>query len=205
MINHSGQVPGSLCLVLGFSLAPKETAENREPAVASRAILFTMTDVTAPSAASGQAEEVLWSGSVSHWHYAGKWFFILLLVAAAVATFFVKPVTDESTLWFIRGSLAAVALVLFGWVRLDRIRRKYIVTNKRVSVEFGIVSKQCTELRIQDIRSINLTRTGFSGLAGIGRLEFSSAATDDADVIFWNTPSAEKIRDMVRSLQSLPA
>ena len=56
--------------------------------------------------------------------------------------------------------------------------------------------------RIQDIRSINLTTSGLSGLVGIGRLEFSSAASDDADVIFWNTPSAEKIRDLVRSLQT---
>ena len=27
-------------------------------------------------------------------------------------------------------------------------------------------------------------------------------ATDDADVIFWNTPEAEKVRDLVRSLQT---
>jgi len=26
-------------------------------------------------------------------------------------------------------------------------------------------------------------------------------ATEDADVIFWNTPEAEKVRDLVRSLQ----
>ena len=98
--------------------------------------------------------------------------------------------------------LASAALITLIWICLDRSRRKYTVTNKRVSVEFGIVSKRSNELRIQDIRSINLTTTGLPGLIGIGRLEFSSAATDDADVIFWNTPSAEKIRDMVRSLQS---
>jgi len=33
-------------------------------------------------------------------------------------------------------------------------------------------------------------------------VEFSSAATDDADVTFWNISEAEKIRDLVRSLQS---
>ncbi|MEA3211102.1 MAG: hypothetical protein QOE70_4159 [Chthoniobacter sp.] len=95
-----------------------------------------------------------------------------------------------------------MAFVTFIWIRLDRSRRKYTVTSKRVSVEYGIVSKNSNEMRIEDIRSINLTTRGLSGLLGIGRLEFSSAATDDADVIFWNTPSAEKIRDMVRALQS---
>jgi|SRR6266853_1735384 len=147
-------------------------------------------------------ETILWNGSVSHWHYAGKWFFIILLVSALVATFFLNLFDDQRVLWSIRGVLAFVASVTFIWIRLDRSRRKYLVTNKRVSVEFGIVSKTSNEMRIQDIRSINLTTKGLSGLLGIGRLEFSSAATDDADVIFWNTPSAEKIRDMVRSLQT---
>jgi uncharacterized membrane protein YdbT with pleckstrin-like domain len=147
-------------------------------------------------------EQTLWSGSVSQWHYAGKWFFVVLLLAILAATFFVHLIDDPTVVWIIRGILLAAALLLVGWIRLDRSGRKYVVTNRRVSVEYGIISKQSTELRIQDIRSINLTTSGLAGLAGIGRLEFSSAASDDADVIFWNTPSAEKIRDLVRSLQS---
>ena len=147
-------------------------------------------------------EEVLWSGSVSHWHYAGKWLLAVVFLAALLATFFVHILDDVTVLWVVRGVLAVITLSLIVWISVDRSRRKYIVTNRRVSVEFGIVSKQSTELRIQDIRSINLTTTGLSGLAGIGRVEFSSAASDDADVIFWNTPNAEKIRDLVRSLQS---
>jgi len=147
-------------------------------------------------------EEILWSGSVSQWHYARQWFVVLLLLAAFIASFFVHLSVDPNTLWMVRGVLAAIVLVLVGWIQLDRSRRRYSVTNRRVSVEFGLISKQSTELRIADIRSINLTTTGLSGLAGIGRLEFSSAASDDADVIFWNTPNAGKIRDLVRSLQT---
>lgn len=146
-------------------------------------------------------EEVLWSGSVSHWHYAGKWLLVVMFLAALAATFFVHLLADPTGLWIVRGILALIALILVVWIRVDRSRRKYTVTNRRVSVEFGVVSKRSTELRIQDIRSINLTTTGLSGLAGIGRVEFSSAASDDADVIFWNAPGAEKIRDLVRSLQ----
>jgi len=94
------------------------------------------------------------------------------------------------------------ALVVFYHSRLEEVRRRrYTVTNKRVAVDYGIVNRISNEVRISDIRSINLQKTGFTGLLGIGRVEFSSAATDDADVIFWNTPEAEKVRDLVRSLQ----
>jgi uncharacterized membrane protein YdbT with pleckstrin-like domain len=147
-------------------------------------------------------EKPLWEGSVSQWHYAGKWFAIVLLVVAALAMFFFKLAGDAVISWSIGGGLLLLALVLFIWIKLDRAARRYTVTSKRISVEYGIISKQSNELRIQDVRSINLTTSGLSGLLGIGRLEFSSAASDDADVVFWNTPNAEKIRDMVRSLQS---
>jgi uncharacterized membrane protein YdbT with pleckstrin-like domain len=156
------------------------------------------------SAPVTETEEVLWSGSVSQWHYAGKWSLVVIFLAALVGTFFLHAIKlgDPTTAWIVRGVLALLALILIVWIRLDRSRRTYTVTNRRVTVEYGIVSKRSNELRIQDIRSINLTTTGLSGLVGIGRVEFSSAATDDADVIFWNTPGAAKIRDLVRSLQT---
>ena len=32
-------------------------------------------------------EETLWRGSVSHWHYAGRWLVILLLIGVGIASF----------------------------------------------------------------------------------------------------------------------
>lgn len=89
-------------------------------------------------------EEMLWSGSVSNWHYAGKWLVSVLFLVALLGTFFVHLADDPTTLWIVRGTLALFALLLIVWIRVDRSRRKYCVTNKRVSVEFGIVSKRST-------------------------------------------------------------
>lgn len=133
----------------------------------------------------------------------GKWLLAVILFVALCGSFFFRfPDSAATILWGGRAVLLASAIVLVLWIQLDRSRRKYAVTNKRVSAEYGIVNKSCNEVRIQDVRSINLRKTGLSGLVGIGTVEFSSAATDDADVIFWNTSDAEKVRDLVRSLQS---
>src|SRR6202044_1036105 len=104
-----------------------------------------MTDpAPAPAPAPDHHEETVWSGSVSQWHYAGKWICVVLFLAAAIATFFVHAIDDPTTLWIIRGVLVLIAVILIVWIRLDRSGRKYIVTNKRVTVEFGIISKQST-------------------------------------------------------------
>jgi membrane protein YdbS with pleckstrin-like domain len=121
---------------------------------------------------------------------------------AICASFWVHQPDYAVMLWAARAALALLALLLIGWIQLDRRRRRYAVTNRRVSAEFGIISRTSNEVRIQDIRSINLRQTGLMGLLGIGRVEFSSAATEDADVIFWNIPAAQKVRDLVRSLQT---
>lgn len=157
-------------------------------------------------------EEVLWSGSISHWHYAGKWALALLCLAALVYSF-VAPESGrffvhsglhsygltESGLWAARGVLALLAFVLIAWIAIARARRHYVITNKRVGIEIGYFSKDSNEIRIDHIRSINLTTHGLLGLLGVGRLEFSSAATDDAEVVFWNVARAQHVRDLVRS------
>jgi uncharacterized membrane protein YdbT with pleckstrin-like domain len=146
-------------------------------------------------------EQVLWTGTVSNFHYAGKWILIFLLLGAVTASFWLILPDLGMILWAARAALIVISLLLVCWIQLDKRRRRYTVTNKRVSVDYGIVNRVSNEVRISDIRSINLQKTGFTGLLGIGRVEFSSSATDDADVIFWNTPEAEKVRDLVRSLQ----
>ncbi len=146
-------------------------------------------------------EQTLWTGTVSHLHYAGKWLLVVILLGAVVGSSWLVLPDLGLIPWAVRVAFILVALLLVAWIQIDRRRRRYAVTNKRVSVEYGIISRVSNEVRIPDIRSINLRKTGVTGLLGIGRVEFSSAATDDADVIFWNTPEAEKVRDLVRSLQ----
>jgi len=49
------------------------------------------------------------------------------------------------------------------------------VSNKRVKVEYGLFVKSSREVRISDIRSVNVVKKGVAGLFGIGTLEFSSS------------------------------
>jgi hypothetical protein len=46
-----------------------------------------------------------------------------------------------------------------------------------------------------------VTKHGLAGFIGIGSVEFSSAATDRAEVIFLNIAGANRVRDLVTNLQ----
>jgi uncharacterized membrane protein YdbT with pleckstrin-like domain len=146
-------------------------------------------------------EQIIWKGSVSQWHYFWRWLLFVLLLAGAVAAL-IYPLPPTIPPRIAAAVLAGIALVILISIYVGRARRTYVITDHRIGVEFGIISKQSNEIRLHDVRSINLTMKGLSGLFGIGRLEFSSAATDDAEVVFWNVGGAEGLRDKVRSLQS---
>lgn len=151
---------------------------------------------------SGAGEQLIWKGSISHWHYLGRWLLVILLLAGAVAALVYPLPSIPLAPWIIAAVLAGLALIVLIAIYIDRARRSYTITDHRISVEYGIISKESNEIRLHDVRSINLTLKGISGIFGIGRLEFSSAATDDAEVVFWNVGGAEGLRDKVRSLQS---
>jgi uncharacterized membrane protein YdbT with pleckstrin-like domain len=121
--------------------------------------------------------DVLWEGHPSHWHYLGWWVLGVLLVPVLVGFF---------VIW---------------WILLARRRRTYTVATGRVMVEWGWLVRNSREIRIQDIRSIEVRKRGLSGLLAVGDVEFSSAARDEAEVVFHAIPGVDRVRDLVRGLQ----
>jgi len=151
------------------------------------------------------SEPIIWSGRPAHWNYFGNYLIGVLWAAAILVTiYFLNSQSAESSDAMQWGyGLAVVPLLwVFVSVALQRFSRCYRITNRRVEIETGLIVKNSNEIRIQDIRSINVSKRGISGLMGIGTIEFSSAASDDADVIFFKVAKADSIRDSVRKLQS---
>ena len=122
-------------------------------------------------------EEIIWSGNPSHWHYFWAWFWGVVLAALLVGFFIIS------------------------WIYVDRSRRTYTVTSRKVILEWGLLAKSSNEIRIKDIRSINVKKSGLLGLMGVGDVEFSSAASDQAEIVFASISNATEVRDLVRKYQ----
>jgi uncharacterized membrane protein YdbT with pleckstrin-like domain len=130
--------------------------------------------MTEPAAAT---DATLWTGHPSHWHYFWMWFFGILLI----------PIV--------------VGILMIIWIFVDRARRTYMVTNAKIIFESGLIAKSSNEIRIRDVRSINLAKHGMVGFLGVGDLEFSSSATDKAEIVFSSIAHASDVRDLVRKHQ----
>jgi hypothetical protein len=90
---------------------------------------------------------------------------------------------------------------LFCGLAIHRYASLYLVTSRRVEFVEGLVARSSREVRIVDIRAINVSRKGLRGLIGVGTVEFASAGGDDVEVAFRDVWNAAGIKRLVRSLQ----
>ena len=148
-----------------------------------------------------ESERILWSGHQSQWYFLGHWIVGLLIVAALAAGIYFYRFNLTQWMPWVYGVPIVALLIVMATVAFARRQRTYRVSNHRVISILGRVTTDTRELRIQDIRSMNVSKGGITGLLGVGKVEFSSAATDDADIIFYQIGGADKVRDLVRKLQ----
>lgn len=101
--------------------------------------------------------------------------------------------------WLLAGLVAA----LFGvsWILLQRAMQLYLITPRRVEIVTGLIAKNSNEVRIDDIRTINVLTPGLRGLLGVGTVEFASAGGSAVEVAFVDVQAAHRIKGLVRRLQ----
>jgi len=160
----------------------------------------TAPHVARPAAETAitSAEQLMWSARPSHWNFLFSWLLAFLFVGAGAFCVWIYFNGGTSPLLLVPG---AIGILILLYIYISRARQRYIVTNRKVEIQTGLVVKSSNEIRVKDIRSINLTKHGFAGFIGIGSVEFSSAATDRAEVIFVNIAHADRVRDLVTDLQ----
>ena len=92
-------------------------------------------------------EGVLMLKNPSAWNFLSDWFGAAVLIVAGLAGLRVHPAF---------GVLALVGL-LFAFVKAVLLNTTvYLVTDKRVIVKKGLISQHVSEVRISDIRGVNL-------------------------------------------------
>jgi uncharacterized membrane protein YdbT with pleckstrin-like domain len=101
----------------------------------------------------------------------------LAAVVGAIATFFVS----DATVFLI--VLVIVGLtVLAGFVK--RVATTYTITDRRLNIKRGIVSREIQETRLERVQNVNYRQSVFQRIVQIGDVDFDTAATDDYNFIF---------------------
>ena len=125
-------------------------------------------------------EQVIFEGHPS-WRAILGFYLKGILLAAVVGV--IARLFDVSSATVFLIVLVIVGLtVLAGFVK--RVATTYTITNRRLNIKRGIVSREIQETRLERVQNVNYRQSVFQRVMQIGDVDFDTAATDDYNFVF---------------------
>jgi uncharacterized membrane protein YdbT with pleckstrin-like domain len=125
-------------------------------------------------------------------------FYITGLIAAIVVGVIVGLIVSAAlgvVVWLVLFAL----VVLVGFVR--RVSTRYTITNQRLRIERGLLSKHIQQTRIERVQNVNTSQTFVSRILRVGTVDFDTAGTDDSDFTFMGVGSPHRVVEAIDRAQ----
>jgi len=141
-------------------------------------------------------EHVLFSGHPS-WRSTLSFYLKGLLVVIAVAV--IADLIDKTSTAVLLGLLILAVVLVVGFVR--RIATTYTITNRRLNIRRGIVSRRIQEARLERVQNVNTSQGVIERILQVGKVDFDTAGTTDSDFAFRGVSQPERVARAVDEAQ----
>ena len=134
----------------------------------------------------GPGERVLFEGhpswrAILDFYLKGSALTAVICLLVALATGVVGDETNSGLVVLI--AVAGVGItILAGFIK--RVATSYTITNRRLHIKRGIVSRTIQETRLERVQNVNFTQSVIQRVLQIGDVDFDTAAGDDYNFVF---------------------
>jgi uncharacterized membrane protein YdbT with pleckstrin-like domain len=125
-------------------------------------------------------EQVIFQGHPS-WRAILGFYLKGILVAAIVGVIAKLFDAGSGTVFLIVLVIIAVT-VLVGFVK--RVATTYTITDRRLNIKRGIISREVQETRLERVQNVNYKQSVYQRAMQIGDVDFDTAAGDDYNFVF---------------------
>jgi uncharacterized membrane protein YdbT with pleckstrin-like domain len=135
-------------------------------------------------------EQVIFQGHPSWRAILG--FYLKGIAVAALAGVVAKLISDSGATVFLVVLVVIAVTVLAGFVK--RVATTYTITDRRLNIKRGIVSREIQETRLERVQNVNYRQSVYQRVMQIGDVDFDTAATEEAnDFIFAGVANPEDV------------
>jgi uncharacterized membrane protein YdbT with pleckstrin-like domain len=106
-------------------------------------------------------------------------FYLTGLVVIAVAVV-IGVLADQTGIGVAAAGVLAVLTVIVGW--LKRITTRYLITNRRMQIRRGLISKHVEETRVERVVDVTVHQGVFDRILRIGAVDFDNASAQQGDL-----------------------
>jgi uncharacterized membrane protein YdbT with pleckstrin-like domain len=148
-------------------------------------------------------EKELWSGRPT-WRailsYYIKWTFLALIPGVGGQVLSSLGVDDVPLLLTWGASVILIGLVLLvGWLR--RLATQYTITNERLHIRRGILSRRQYQTSTDRIQNVNTHQSALDRMLNVGDVDFDTAGTEDSSFMFGRIADPHALVHLVANLQ----
>ena len=126
---------------------------------------------------------------------------LLVALGAAGIAALITTATDEVS--WATAALAGLAVfavaVLIGF--LVRLTTTYTITNQRLRIRRGILTKHVQQTKLERVQNVNTHQTVLDRLFRVGEVDFDTAGTEDSDFSFRGVNAPERVVAAVERAQ----
>jgi uncharacterized membrane protein YdbT with pleckstrin-like domain len=135
-------------------------------------------------------EKVLYQGHPSWRAILG--FYLKGLAVGLAAGVLATLLNDGSAgLGVVVFAVVAAITIVVGFIR--RVATVYTITDRRLNIKVGIVSRKVQETRLQRVQNVNFNQGVYERLMQIGDVEFTTAGTDESNFVFAGVAQPEQV------------
>lgn len=133
-------------------------------------------------------EQIIFEGHPSWRSILG--FYLKGLVIAIIAGIIAKFVSGTGAVFGVV-LVILVLTVIIGFVR--RVATVYTITNRRLNIKRGIISREIKETRLERVQNVNYNQSVFQRVMQIGDVDFDTAGSGDYDFVFNGVAQPEEV------------
>lgn len=110
---------------------------------------------------------------------------LLVAVLAGVIAGIVTRATGRSVdVSWVSVAVLVVFVVVLAWGLIRRIATTYTITNRRLTIRSGLLSRELHECRLERVQNVNTRQRLLERMLGIGTVDFDTAAGAAYDFSF---------------------
>ena len=130
---------------------------------------------------------------------------LALAVVAGVAAGIVTVISSRHVqVSWVMAAVAAVFVLLLARGQLRRLQTTYAITNRRLTIETGLLSRDLHQTRLERVQNVNATQSLGERILHIGTVTFDTAGEAEFDFAFRGVENPRAIvRTVDRALQEL--
>jgi len=109
---------------------------------------------------------------------------VVAVIAGVIAGLVTRATGRSVNVAWVTAAVLIVFLVMLAWGFVRRVATTYTITNRRLTIRSGLLSRELHECRLERVQNVNTRQRMLERMLGIGTVDFDTAAGAAYDFSF---------------------